>query len=116
MHPGVGQYLLLKFVKGYSNKRRMGKEFNLVHRSVTVGQYILTAILVFVILQMVLISSYSVITLVAVTSVSCVLSIVMLGLLSQKFFSWFKTRKEKVILLYGLSSSMLALNAILTIA
>lgn len=79
----------------------MGKEFNLVHRSVTVGQYILTAILVFVILQMVLISSYSVITLVAVTSVSCVLSIVMLGLLSQKFFSWFKTRKEKVILLYG---------------
>ncbi|MDQ6865682.1 MAG: hypothetical protein M3044_17875 [Thermoproteota archaeon] len=106
----------MKFVKGYSNKRRMGKEFNLVHRSVTVGQYILTAILVFVILQMVLISSYSVITLVAVTSVSCVLSIVMLGLLSQKFFSWFKTRKEKVILLYGLSSSMLALNAILTIA
>ena len=40
----------------------------------------------------------------------------MLGLLSQKFFSWFKTRKEKVILLYGLSSSMLALNAFLTIA
>ena len=114
----IGQYLLLKFVKGFTNKRRMGKELhlNLARRSVTVGQYILTAILVFVILQMVLTSRYSVITLVAVTSISCVLSIVMLGLLAQKFFSWFKTRKEKVILLYGLSSSMLALNAILTIA
>ena len=40
----------------------------------------------------------------------------MLGLLAQKFFSWFKTRKEMVILLYGLSSSTLVLNAILTIA
>ena len=56
----IGQDLLLKFVKGFTDKRRMGKELhlNLAHRLVTVGQYILTAILVFVILQMVLISSY----------------------------------------------------------
>lgn len=114
----IGQYLLLKFVKGFTNKRRMAKELHLnqARRSVTVGQYTLTAILVFVILQMVLTSRYSVITLIAVTSISCVLSIVMLGLLAQKFFSWFKTRKEMVILLYGLSSSTLVLNAILTIA
>ncbi len=59
---------------------------------------------------------YSIVLLIAVTTTSYALSIVMLGLLAQKFFSWFGVKKKFVILLYGLSSSMLVLNAILTVA
>jgi hypothetical protein len=65
---------------------------------------------------MVLTARYNIVLLIAVTTISYALSIVMLGLLAQKFFLWFRARKKFVILLYGLSSSMLVLNAILTVA
>jgi hypothetical protein len=114
----IGQYLLLKFVRAVTEKRRMMDKLhlNLVQRSVTLVQYVLTAFLVLVILQMILTARYNVVTLIAVTSISYGLSIVILSLLARRFFLWFKTKKEMVILLYGLSSSMLVLNAILTIA
>jgi len=40
----------------------------------------------------------------------------MLGLLAQRFFSWFKSNRNLVVLLYGLSGAMLAINAAFTIA
>lgn len=114
----IGQYLLLEFVKAVMKKGRMKEKLhlNLAHRSVTVVQYVLCAILVFVILQMVLTARYNVNALIAVTTISYGLSIIMLGLLAKRFFSWFKAKRETVILLYGLSSSILALNAVITIA
>lgn len=114
----IGQYLLLRFVKEFLKKRRMVEELhlNLTRRAVTIGQYVLTAIFVLVSLQMILTARYSVVLLISVTTISYGLSIFMLGLLAQKFFSWFMAKREFVILLYGLSSSMLVLNAILTVA
>jgi hypothetical protein len=113
----VGQYLLLGFAKEFSDKR-VAKELhlNLTTKAMMAGQYVLIAIFVLVVFQMVLTSHYSVLSLIAVTSLSYGLSIVMLGLLAQKFISWFRAKKEFVIFLYGLSSSMLVVNAILTIA
>lgn len=114
----IGQYLLLEFVKVVMKKGRMQERLHLklVHTSVTLVQYVLTTILVFVILQMVLTARYNVIILLAITSISYGLSIIMLGLLAKRFFSWFKSKRQGVILLYGLSSSLLAINAIFTIA
>jgi hypothetical protein len=113
----IGQYLLLGFAKGF-NKRRMVEELhlNLTRRTVTIVQYVLTAIFVLVSLQMFLTARYSIVLLIAATTISYGLSIVMLGLLAQKFFLWFRAKKKFVVLLYGLSSSMLVLNAILTVA
>ena len=40
----------------------------------------------------------------------------MLGLLAQCFFSMFKSNRNLVVLLYGISDAMLAINAAFTLA
>jgi hypothetical protein len=49
--------------------------------------------------------------LIAITSISYILAITMLGLLAQKFFSWYKSNRNSVVLLYGISTTILAFNA-----
>jgi hypothetical protein len=114
----IGQYLLLKYVQAVAKKGRMTEvlHINLTHKCVSIGQYVLVGVLVVVVLQMILTSSYSVVLLITVTSISYGISIVMLGVLAYRFFLWFSAKKKLAILLYALSSSVLALNAGFTIA
>jgi hypothetical protein len=58
---------------------------------------------------------YSVSMLMAALIIRYTLATCMLGLLAQRFFSWFRSNKSVVILLYGLSSAVLATNAALTV-
>ena len=41
--------------------------------------------------------------------------VIMMSLLGQRFFSWYRSNKNVVVLLYGLSSVLLALNALFTL-
>jgi hypothetical protein len=50
-----------------------------------------------------------------ITSISYVSAIVILGLLTQRFFSWYSSNRNSVVLLYGLSSVVLAINAAFTL-
>jgi hypothetical protein len=79
-------------------------------------QYVLAAVIVFFIVEMVLTSSYNVVVLATAIGISYTLSIILLVLLSKRFFSWFKSNRNSVVLLYGLSSAMLAINAASTLA
>jgi hypothetical protein len=88
---------------------------DILHKMVTIVQYILTAILIFVVLQILVISRYSTFMLSASTAVSYIVAISMLVLLAIRFFSWFKSNRNSVVLLYGLSSATLAINAIFTL-
>ena len=114
----TGQYLLLEFVKKKSREIRTKKQLHLkiIHRTVTIVQYLLTALLVVIISEMILTSSYSTLLLAIIVGISYILAIAMLGLLAQRFFSWFKSNRNLVVLLYGLSGAMLAINATFTIA
>src|SRR5215204_5604599 len=110
----VGQYLVLEFVR----RKRVSnivnpREIHLdkIHKIVTLVQYVLMALLVFVLFQILVTSHYSASILVAVTSISYLLATAMLALLSQRFFSWFKSNRNAVILLYGLSAAILAINS-----
>jgi hypothetical protein len=78
---------------------------------VVVSQYLLTAIIVFIIFQIIVTSGYNTVLLTAATWISYVTAIIMIGVLAQQFFSWFKSDKNSIVLLYGLSSAMLAANA-----
>lgn len=109
----VGQYLVLGFVK----KKRISdlinpKEIhlNILHRIVTLVQYSLIALLIFALFQILVTSYYSTIILSTVTSISYVAATAMLALLSQRFFSWYKSNRNFVVLLYGLSAGSLAIN------
>jgi hypothetical protein len=114
----IGQHLLLQFTKNKSKEIRGRRQLHLslIHRSVMIIQYVLAAVIVFFIVEMVLTSSYNVVALATTIGISYTLSIILLGLLSKRFFSWFKSNRNSVVLLYGLSSAMLAINAASTLS
>ena len=116
----VGQYTILTFVKSESkdidykvSSHITGRR--LIDKAVTVSQYALLAILVSVILQMVFTSSYHVLSLKAIIFISYSLSFALLALLAKRFFSWFKSNRNLVVLVYALAISMLSINSVITI-
>ncbi|MBV9668718.1 MAG: hypothetical protein JO327_11390 [Nitrososphaeraceae archaeon] len=111
----VGQYIVLKFVKLESREIRILKtqrQIAVLHNIVKIVQYILTAILVYVILQIVITLQYSTVFISIATTISCILGCCMLVILTQRFFLWFKTNKDHVVLLYGLSSAALSITSV----
>src|SRR5919107_2096679 len=110
----IGQYFVLEFVKQRSREIRTRKQLHLdtIHKIVTIVQYILTAIIIFIILQILVTSRYNTFIIATSTIMSYIVAITMLGLLAQRFYSWFKSNRNSVVILYGLSSTMLAINAI----
>jgi hypothetical protein len=116
----VGQYVILAFAKS----ERKDIEYkvsshvtgrHLIDKAVTISQYTLLAILVSVILQMIFTSSYHVFSLKAIIFVSYGLSFALLALLAKRFFSWFKSNRNLVVLVYALAVSMLSINSVITI-
>jgi hypothetical protein len=78
---------------------------------VTIAQYSLTAILLFVIFQILMTSHYYVGTLIAVTAISYTLNVTLLGLFAQRLFTWYRSNRNTiVVLLYGLSAAALAIS------
>jgi hypothetical protein len=78
---------------------------------VSIAQYALVALIVFIILQMTITSSYFVVILSTAIEISYTLSIIILAFLAQQFFSWFKSDRNSVVLLYGLAAAALSINA-----
>jgi hypothetical protein len=87
----------------------------LIDKAVTISQYALIAILISVILQMILTSSYHVFSLRAIIFISYGLAFILLALLAKRFFSWFESNRNVVVLFYALAVSMLSINSITTI-
>lgn len=114
----TAQYLLLEFVKKKSREIRNKEQLHLkiTHQIVTIVQYVLTALLAVIVSEMILTSIYSILLVQVIIGISYSLAIAMLGLLAQRFFSWFKSNRNVVVLLYGLSGVMLAINGTFTFA
>lgn len=113
----IGQYFILKFIKPTNKATKIRDELHLksLYKIVKIFQYALGAILMSVALQMVVTSHYNTFMLIAIMATSYTLAIILLVILALRFFSWFKSNRNFVILLYGLASLMLAINAIFTV-
>jgi hypothetical protein len=116
---GLGQFLILSFIKHRNSQiisisRRKGR-FVLTQGLVFFAQYVLTAILVSVLLFIVFGSYYYTYQLILSGAISYALAILLLSLLSNRFFSWYKSNKNLVVLSYGFASAFLAVNLILGI-
>jgi hypothetical protein len=110
---GIAQYIILKF--SIIRERFKNRLMILIHKSVVILQYVLLGLLAVSIIQMIFTSSYSSILLKAVTWISYSMSIIFLGLLSMRFFSWFFTRRNKVLLAYAVAMILLCTNYVLVI-
>jgi nitrogen-specific signal transduction histidine kinase len=111
----VGQYIILKSIKPESKEHSLSRRLHRIgafHNIVTLVQYVLTALLVYVILQILLTSQYTTMILPLATSISCILGCCMLAVLAERFFSWFRNSRDYTVLLYALSATILAVTTV----
>lgn len=113
----AGQLYVLYFIKQKKPARggRTSFGFNTLFKIVSGVQYTLTVTQIIVIIQMLLASYYSVAILIVNIILSYVLAITMMLILAQRFFSWFKSRRNSVILLFGVASITIGIELILTV-
>jgi hypothetical protein len=108
----VLQFFILKFVKIKSKEVRNKKELHLdiTYTVSRIIQYLIIGILALAIVQMALSSRYNVYILFAIVGISYLLGTVLMSMLAKRFFSWFRSNRSFVVLLYGLSSAIIAIN------
>jgi hypothetical protein len=93
----VGGILILGYVKTKtSESRARALHLHTSHIGVTIAQYVLIAIIAFVIAQILVTTQYNTISLAVALSISYGLWIIMLALLSRALFSWFRSSRRNV--------------------
>ena len=112
----VSPYFILRFARGQtiSTKKADRLHFIVIHRIAELSQYVLAAIFIFFILQMVIFSFYSIAALTLATVIGYTIASFMLGVLAVKFFGWFRSNRNSVVFLYSLSSVMITINLTVT--
>jgi hypothetical protein len=84
----------------------------MLHTIVTVVQYLLIAVFIFVIIDIVVSRQYPTISLAIVTAASYGLNVGLMGIFAQIFFSWYRSnRHSAVVLLYGLSFAVVVITS-----
>ena len=112
----VGQYFILSFVRARTQTAQyMNARFRRLNQLVVTTQYVLIAILAALIVQMISTSSYYTFFLEVVIWINYVLCIGLLGFLSYRFLSWFKSKQNTVVLAYSLAMMMICINALFTL-
>jgi hypothetical protein len=125
----ISYYFILEFIKGRGEKElgyargKMRLSAATFRKTVSIIQYVITAIIIFVILQVVFYSQYSTAAITAITAVSYTTAIVMMGLLAYLFFIWFNQNRRSgsgggglKVFLYCISSAALVLNTVIGLA
>jgi hypothetical protein len=112
----VGQYLILEMVK---SKLRQSKfkptHIYITERVVTAIQYILAAITITAVVEVLAMAAYHTDLLIVATTISYGLAIILMGMLAWRLFSWFKINRSLIVLLYGLAASAIIVNSVATI-
>lgn len=113
----MGQYVILQYIKRKTRDVRSKFHYlDTLHKIVTVIQYSLCGIFIFVILEMLVGSQYHLANLIAAELLSYILYISVLILLAERLFRWYRSNKSTVVvLLYGISAIILALSNLVAI-
>lgn len=114
----AGQNLILRFIRQKvveSTPVHKKLPLNSLYKVAATVHYVLAAIIVFVILEMLITSRYDVVLLNTIVTISYVFAVAMMGVLCHRFFSWFRVNKGYVMLLYGVSFAVLAANLGITL-
>jgi hypothetical protein len=114
----VGQYNLIRFARTKSRqiRERGYLHLNLLYKSVTITQYLLSGIILFVLLQILVFSEFYTSAIGVTAVISYLMAIFMMMFLSLRFFSWYRLHKNRVVLFYLLSTITLTINAIFSFA
>lgn len=108
----IAQYILLRNAKRISESSR---HFAPIQKIVALMQFVLIGLIVTVILQMIIISGYSAAIVVVAIAASYSLAISMTGLLAIRFYSWFRSNRNIVVLAYCIAAVAISVNAAFTL-
>ncbi len=105
-------YLLSRFVSPVHRQiKTHSSRFNWIYKTLLISQYASAGIIAFMILQLILTSHYYVGLLIATTAISFTLAAIILGLLSHRFLSWYKSSNKNItVLLYGITFAVTAIG------
>ena len=105
-------YLLSRFVSPIHRQiKTHSSRFNWIYKTLLIAQYASGGIIAIMILQLVLTSHYYVGLLIATTAISFTLAAIILGLLSYRFLSWYKSSNKNItVLLYGITFAVTAIG------
>jgi hypothetical protein len=112
----IGQYTFIQFVKNKSIDIRKSNVLRVktLSRIAYFVQSVLTILFLIVIFQMSIATEYSVLIMIFSIGISYLFGGSMMILLASKFFSWFRSHRNIVVLLYGISSAIIASNIAFT--
>lgn len=107
----IGQIFVLQFVVKKSEEiRKKNGKIRLMHRFVSISQYTIITIFVFLILEIIINQNYLPISSMLVTLISYMLSTILMAIFTHVFLSWYKTNRNSVlVLVYGLSFATAAI-------
>jgi hypothetical protein len=111
----LGQTFLLRLMNSSSHaiKVRSNLIKNL-HKAVSIVQWILVVNIILLIVQMFLLSSYSILSLIFVSYVSNFFTAILLVIFALRFVTWYRNRNQSLgILLYSLAFLILAVSEIM---
>ena len=109
----VGQYLILEFVKQKSKRIRVkSPHINKLSTIITIVQYVLTVTIVFVILQIFVNSYYYTSILIWSSSISYAIATIIMVILASKLFSWYRSNRNFILLLYGVSFIITSISVV----
>lgn len=110
----VTQYYILAFVN-YNNKSHNVRTRFLptTHKIMTIIQYLLAGIILLVIIQILSAQQYNIILLDLAISISYIIWIIMFSILTKAFFSWYRSKKNLMILIFALSMIAYVINGAL---
>ena len=112
----VGQYLILEFVKQKSKMiRTKSPHFNKLSTIVTIVQYVLTASIVFITLQILVNSYYYTSLLTWNSSISYAIASIIMAILAIKFLSWYRSNRNFIVLLYSVSFIITSISIVSSI-
>ena len=94
----IGGILILQYVKTKTKESHArALDLHATHIGVTIAQYVLIAIIAFVIAQILLTTQYNTVILAIALSISYGLWIIILALLCRALFSWFRSSRRNVM-------------------
>ena len=110
----ITQYLILAYVMQLNKEiKDRASHLLLLQAGVTIGQYLLAAVIALVILQILFSQEYSILNLYITYAISYGLWIVTLALLARAFFSWYRfSNKDVMVLILTLSMIAHVVNGI----
>lgn len=109
----AGQLYIVKMIRNMTVKQNLRK--SRLGKIVEISQYMLIIIIIIVIIQIIFVSIYFTNILSVSTAISYGITIVIMGSLSWKLLTWFKSSMNLALSLYGLAAGLIALNSIFSI-